>query len=122
MHTLKATDKNSEYIIVIGLPRQYKLRERATVLRYTYTACFVNVKILLKTIFYESYVSLYIYEYIKFEACNNTEELLSLLLTPSSTVILLLMMTGNYKTWLSDGSKWSDVHINLLHGPERFTS
>jgi hypothetical protein len=75
-----------------------------------------------KIFFFESYVSPFIYEYIKFEARNHAEEWLLLPLTPSRTVILLLMMTGNYKTWLSDGSKRSDVHINLLHRAECCTS
>ena len=37
----KATKTQSEYIILIAFPRQQRLRERASVLRYTYTACVV---------------------------------------------------------------------------------
>jgi hypothetical protein len=37
----KATDTHSEYVILIALPRQQWLRERASVLRYTYIACLV---------------------------------------------------------------------------------
>jgi hypothetical protein len=35
----KATDLHSEYVILIDFARQQWLRERASVLRYTYTAC-----------------------------------------------------------------------------------
>ena len=35
----KATNTRSEYITLIVLPRQKWLRERAWILRYTYTAC-----------------------------------------------------------------------------------
>jgi hypothetical protein len=38
---LKATDTHSEYIIHIAFPRQQWLRERASILRYTYIACFI---------------------------------------------------------------------------------
>jgi hypothetical protein len=34
----KATDTHSEYVLFIAFPRQQWLRERASVLRYTYTA------------------------------------------------------------------------------------
>jgi hypothetical protein len=37
----KATDTHSEYVILIALPRQQWLRERAWMLRYTYIACLV---------------------------------------------------------------------------------
>jgi hypothetical protein len=33
--------KHSEYVIFIAIPRQTWLRERARMLRYTYTACLV---------------------------------------------------------------------------------
>jgi len=39
----KATETHSEYIIVIALPLQNWLHERASVLRYTYIACLVYV-------------------------------------------------------------------------------
>jgi hypothetical protein len=35
----KATNKNSEYVIIIAFSRQQWLRERALMLRYTYIAC-----------------------------------------------------------------------------------
>jgi hypothetical protein len=38
----KATDTHSEYVIVNSFPRQW-LRERASMLRYTYIACLVFV-------------------------------------------------------------------------------
>jgi len=38
----KATDTHSEYLILIALPWQQWLRERASVLRYTYNACLAN--------------------------------------------------------------------------------
>jgi hypothetical protein len=39
-HWIKtATDTNSEYVILTAFPRQQWLRERASMLRYTYTAC-----------------------------------------------------------------------------------
>jgi len=38
----KATDTHSEYIILIALPLQQWLRERASMLLYTYSACLVN--------------------------------------------------------------------------------
>ena len=38
----KATDTHSEYEKRIALPRKQWLRERALILRYTYTAPFVN--------------------------------------------------------------------------------
>jgi hypothetical protein len=37
----KATDTHSEYVILIVFPRQQWLRERPSVLRYTYIACLV---------------------------------------------------------------------------------
>jgi hypothetical protein len=38
----KATDTRLQYAIHITFPRQQWLRERATVLRYTYIACLVS--------------------------------------------------------------------------------
>jgi hypothetical protein len=35
----KATDIHSKYVILIAFPRQQWLRERASVLHYTYIAC-----------------------------------------------------------------------------------
>ena len=35
----KATDTYLEYVILIGFTRRQWLRERASMLRYTYTAC-----------------------------------------------------------------------------------
>ena len=35
----KATDKHSEYVILIAFPLQQWLHERSSVLRYTYIAC-----------------------------------------------------------------------------------
>jgi hypothetical protein len=40
----KATDTQSEYVILIFFPRQQWVRERAIALRYTYTACHVCSK------------------------------------------------------------------------------
>jgi hypothetical protein len=37
----KATDTHSEYLILIAFPQRKWLRERASLLRYTYTACLV---------------------------------------------------------------------------------
>jgi hypothetical protein len=39
----KATDTYSEYVILIAFPRQKWLRERASILRYTYSACLAHV-------------------------------------------------------------------------------
>jgi len=38
----KATDKHSEYVILIALPQQQWLHERASMLRYTYIAYLVE--------------------------------------------------------------------------------
>jgi hypothetical protein len=38
----KATDTHSEYVILIAFPRQQWLRERVSVLRYTYIDCLVE--------------------------------------------------------------------------------
>jgi hypothetical protein len=38
----KATDTHSEYVIFIAFARQQWLRERASILRYTFTACLVK--------------------------------------------------------------------------------
>jgi hypothetical protein len=35
----KATGTHSEYVILIAFPRQQRLRERTSILRYTYVAC-----------------------------------------------------------------------------------
>jgi len=35
----KATNTHSEYVIPIALPLQQRSHERASMLRYTYTAC-----------------------------------------------------------------------------------
>jgi hypothetical protein len=47
----KATEEHSEYVIIISIRRQQWLRERTSVLRYTYTASatFLN-KIVLRPI------------------------------------------------------------------------
>jgi len=37
----KVTDTHSEYVIPIAFPRQQRLRQRVSVLRYTYLACLV---------------------------------------------------------------------------------
>jgi hypothetical protein len=37
----KATDRPLEFVIFIAFPRKQWLRERASILRYTYTACLV---------------------------------------------------------------------------------
>jgi hypothetical protein len=39
----KATDTHSGYVILIALPRQERLRERASMLRYTYTVRLVMI-------------------------------------------------------------------------------
>jgi hypothetical protein len=39
----KATDTHPEYAILISFPRQQRLRERASVLRYTYIANLVHM-------------------------------------------------------------------------------
>ena len=38
----KATDTHSEYVVLIAFPQQQWLRERVSMLRYTYIACLVN--------------------------------------------------------------------------------
>ena len=40
---LKSTNTNSEYVIHIAFILQHWLRENASVLRYTYTACLVTI-------------------------------------------------------------------------------
>ena len=40
---LKVTNTHSEYVILIAFPLQRSLHERATILRYTYTACLVTL-------------------------------------------------------------------------------
>jgi hypothetical protein len=40
--TTKTIDTHSQYVISIAFPRQQWLRERASMLRHTYTACLVN--------------------------------------------------------------------------------
>jgi hypothetical protein len=40
----KATYTHSEYIILIDFPRQQWLRERASMLRYTYITCLVSLR------------------------------------------------------------------------------
>jgi len=37
----KATETDSEYVILIVLPRQQLLQERGSLLRYTYIVCLV---------------------------------------------------------------------------------
>ena len=37
----KSSNTRSEYVMLISLPRQQGLHERASVLRYTFTVCFV---------------------------------------------------------------------------------
>jgi hypothetical protein len=41
----KATDTHSEYVILLALPRQQWLHERASMLRHTYIACLVYVRL-----------------------------------------------------------------------------
>ena len=38
----KATETHSEYVTIIAVPLQQQLRERASMLRHTYTACLVH--------------------------------------------------------------------------------
>ena len=38
----KATDTDSEYVILIAFLREQWLRERASILRYTYISCLVT--------------------------------------------------------------------------------
>ena len=52
----KATNTHSQYVLVIALPLQQWLHERASMSRYTYTACPVTVHI-LQYICYSTYVS-----------------------------------------------------------------
>jgi hypothetical protein len=40
----KATDTHSEYVILIAFSLQQWLRERASMLRYTYIACLVSIR------------------------------------------------------------------------------
>jgi hypothetical protein len=40
----KATDTRSEYVMLLAFTRQQGLRERASLLRYTYAACLVRVE------------------------------------------------------------------------------
>jgi hypothetical protein len=42
----KATNTQSKYVILIAFPRQQWLRERASMLCYTYIACFVKKKLI----------------------------------------------------------------------------
>jgi len=39
----KATNTHSEYVIILAFPLQQWLHERASMLRYTYSACLVYV-------------------------------------------------------------------------------
>jgi hypothetical protein len=39
----RATNTHSQYVILIAFPLQQWLRERASILRYTYVACLVNI-------------------------------------------------------------------------------
>jgi hypothetical protein len=43
----KATETHSECVTLIAFPRQQRLRERASALSYTYTACVFNVNFVL---------------------------------------------------------------------------
>jgi hypothetical protein len=43
----KATNTHSEYVILIAFPRQQRLRERDSMLRYTYIACLVTLTLKL---------------------------------------------------------------------------
>ena len=47
----KATDTHSEYVVRIASPQQQWLRERTSVLRYTYVACLVYVNRVVKSVF-----------------------------------------------------------------------
>ena len=44
---LKATETDSEYVILVALPWQYLLQERGSFLTYTYIACLVAYEIQL---------------------------------------------------------------------------
>ena len=46
----KAIDTHSEYVLRIAFPQQQWLRERASVFRYTYIACLVDVELLTETV------------------------------------------------------------------------
>jgi len=44
----KATNTHSQYVTLIALPRQQQFRVRASMLRHTYIACLVTIKVLLE--------------------------------------------------------------------------
>jgi hypothetical protein len=46
----KATNTNSDYVILIGFPLQQYLYESASMLRYTYITCIVKPSILFHVI------------------------------------------------------------------------
>ena len=45
----KATNTHSEYVILIAFPLQQWSHERASMLRYTYTACIVSISFILQS-------------------------------------------------------------------------
>jgi len=48
----KATNTHSQYVILIAFQQQKWIRERATILRYTYIVCLVNVTFIFHTVFH----------------------------------------------------------------------
>jgi hypothetical protein len=58
--TSKATDTHSDYEILIAFPRQQWLRERDSILRYTYIASLVLYSIITYHIVFSLYLSLFL--------------------------------------------------------------
>jgi len=42
----KATNTYSEYVIIVAFPRQQRLLENATMLRYMHIACLVRISVI----------------------------------------------------------------------------
>jgi hypothetical protein len=49
--TTKATDTQSEYVILLAFARQQWLNERASMLRYSYIACLVCIRFQVSSLY-----------------------------------------------------------------------
>jgi hypothetical protein len=67
----EATDTHSSFLIHVAFPQPKWLRERATMLRYTYRACFVRSAIKIALLFFVRTYGVSAFCFIIFASCIN---------------------------------------------------
>jgi len=90
----KAANTHSEYVILIGYPRQQRLLQRTSMLRYTYIACLVSLRkdLTFLTLLWHSFIDL-----------KNFSSLPFLLLGSTSTVRDIILQYSLVSMFLPNG-------------------